>query len=390
MRAKNTIRITFAILAIAFFATPIAARVLGVTAEEFENRRFAQAPRASQGWDAFQQASRYLVDRMPLRAQAVRANTRIWTDVFAADPTYTRDTALADDQALPFAGSIERDGNDVRIDENGVGLRGGPTTTSTGRGGWLYVPMEFSVACDDTPSDDVSLQRWARLAQAIRADGHKTALLVAPHKASVYPEHLPRKYPHDDCALEAKERFWRTLSRDGPAVGVFELRSELLRLKRHAGDGLFQRKDMHWTTLGAITLVDAALDAVGGGVRLEANEIVDRGAVSYTGDLSVAGGRPETDTRNEYGIVRAPEATRVPGRTLVVCDSFAYKWMRLFRPYFENVRYVSWYNPADVIADAIDRADTVILEADEILFKVQAAKDELATEVRRKLAAGRP
>jgi alginate O-acetyltransferase complex protein AlgJ len=388
MSRTNTIRITFAILAIAFFATPIGLRAVGVTAEEFENRRLADAPKAAQGWDAFQQTSRYLVDRMPLRAQAVRANTRIWTDVFGDDAPYARDTALAKDQALPFAGRIEHAGDDTAGGQEIRGLRDGPATASSGRSGWLYIPLEFSVACDESIPNDLVLRRWAKLVRAVGTDGRKTAMFVAPDKGSVYPEHLPEKYPDDHCALAAKERFWRLLSSAGPALGVFELRSELLRLKSYAGDGLFQRKDSHWSTLGALSLVRAALEKIGGGVRLKPSEIVDRGTVSYVGNLTVVDGRGETDTRQEYGIRRAPDAPLVPGRTLIVGDSFAYKWMRLFRPYFENLREVSWYKGASRIAEEIRQADTVIIESEEISTKTQAGDNEVVEQLIRDLHAG--
>jgi alginate O-acetyltransferase complex protein AlgJ len=384
MPRSTATRTLFALVAIAFFATPVVLIAAGVTAERFENRRLADTPRLSQRWEAFQQAAAYLTDRMPLRAQAVRANTRIWQDVFGAEPLYLRDSASPDEQALPFAGNIERYGRDVETDA-GNPLRG-PATARAGRGGWLYIPQEFSFACEQELPDRVLIERWGRLVDAIRADGHETAMFVVPHKASVYPEHLPDEYPYDHCALDAKRRLWRALERDGPAHGMRELRSELLQLKPDAGDDLFQRTDMHWTTLGALVLVDAALEAVGGDVRLALSEVVDRGSVTYTGDLSVVGGDPEEDGRAEYGIVREPGAERVPGRTLIVCDSFAYQWMRLFRPYFEHVRYVSWYEGAENIAAAIRRSDRVIVEADEVLLRAQAQSDEDVPAVTRLLS----
>jgi hypothetical protein len=388
MSRANGIRLLVAVLAVGFFAAPIAARVVGVEAEQFENRRFAEAPRLSQGWDAFQQATRFLVDRMPLRAQAVRTNTTIWADVFGSDPRYGGETALAADQALPFAGAIEDDDRNVRVNEDGGALQG-PATAKTGREGWLYLSEEFEQACDDTVSNELVLQRWGRLIQGFRNAGYPTELFVAPYKASVYPEHLAAEYPYDHCALKEKERFWRLLAREGPGLGIRELRSPLVRLKANAGDGLFMRTDTHWTTLGALVMVDAALDSLGEGVELEPSEIVDRGPVRYRGNLSQAGASSESAVRDEYGIERHPDAPRVPGRTLLICDSFAYLWMRLFRPYFEDVRYISWVEDEHKIARAIRRSDTVILEATEVLMKVQARDGEKALSVPRALAEGR-
>ena len=67
MKRSTYIRVAFAVLAIGFFAAPIILRGVGVTATAFENRRLADAPQLSQGWDGFQQTSRFLTDRLPLR-----------------------------------------------------------------------------------------------------------------------------------------------------------------------------------------------------------------------------------------------------------------------------------------------------------------------------------
>lgn len=374
MSRANTLRLLFAILATCFFAAPIALRVAGVTAEQFENRRLADPPRVGQGWEAFQQTSRYLTDHMPLRADAVRLNTRIWTDLFGTDPRYTGQTALADDQALPFAGDIERDP---------LAERRPQVNTRSGRGGWLYLNLEFSTMCTGSVTDGQVVRRWADLVERIRAEGHKAAMFVAPNKSSVYPEHLPEKYPYDRCAPRRKEQFWRAIDREGPALGVFGLRDDLLRLKQDTEQDLFQRQDYHWTTLGATTLVDGVLDFIGGDVRLERGDIVSRGAVSYTGDLSVVGGRSSADQRIEYDIVRPADAPRIPGRTLLVCDSFAYRWMRLFKPYFESVRYVSVRDDEKKIVDEIRDSDTVIVVANELLVKAQAERGEQVTELLR-------
>jgi hypothetical protein len=368
MNRAHLARIAFALLAIAFFITPIAARGLGITAEAFENRTFAEAPKLSQGWDAFQQATRFLIDRMPLRAQAVRANTRIWTDIFDTDPRYNQDDATASDRALPFARTSERTDDDVRFAAGGDPI--GAATAESGRGGWLFIDSEFEHACANRPPNDVVLRRWAKIVGAIRDSGRAAVMLVPPSKSSVYPEYLPDEHPYDHCALRGKERFWRLLSDEGPKRGIFELRSELVRLKANAGDGLFQRKDSHWSTLGALTLVKAALEHVGDGVRMRPSDIAYRGEVSYLGDLAVVAGRSDRDLRAEYGIDRSPGAPRVPGRTLLICDSFAGEWLRLFKPYFEDVEmHVLTGNAVPETVAAIKRSDTVILESVETLFR---------------------
>ncbi len=377
MATGKTIRIAFAFLAIGFFATPIAARLTGVEAEQFENRRLAVAPEPSQGWDAFQQTSRYLTDHMPLREQAVRLNTTVWRDVFGTDPRYDGQPTLTDDQALPFAGSIERDPLAKRA--------AGAARAQSGKGGWAYVEEEFEYDCISTQESRAVLQRWARVVQAIRDEGHDSAMVLTPSKGSIYPEHLPDSYTNDHCSPAGKRRFWKVVTDEGPALGVSELRNELVRLKERAGNGLFQRTDSHWTTLGATTLVTSALDAIGGDVELKRSEIVSRDSVSYTGDLSIVGGSQKTDTRAEFAIVRERDAPRVPGKTLLVCDSFAYLWLRLFKPYFDDIHYISLRESPSEIAAEVERADTVIVEANEILAKAQGKPGKQAPAIVRAL-----
>ena len=359
----------FAAIAVAFFTAPVVAGVLGVEAERIENRRFASGPRLSQGWDAFGQTTRYFTDRMPLRAQAIRANTLIWTDVFGTDPAYARQQSLAADEALPFAGAIEENARAKPRRDGGVS---GQATASGGRRGWLFLTDELRQACDTTPSDDVILQRWGELVQALRARDLGTTLFVTPHKSSIYPEYLPDKYPFDHCALPRKEEFWNTVSNDGPPLDIQELRTTVLGLKKRAGDELFELLDTHWTTLAALSLVDATLAAVGDDIRVERSEVVRQGEVSYTGDLSVLRGNPKGLTHAEYGIRRARGAPRIPGRTLLICDSFAYRWIRLFEPYFEYISYAEVYSSPEAILEDIAEADRVIIEANELTMRTMA------------------
>lgn len=379
MIRTRAIRTLVALVAIGFFAAPITARVAGVKPEAFENRRFAEAPRLAQGWSAFQQATQFLIDRMPLRAQAVRLNGEIWRGAFGTDPLASRGRTLGEDRALPFAGTTEQQG---AVGAGAVAGVDAPVSASTGRSGWFFLDEELEYACDRAPNRPI-LRRWGRILGAIAASGRPAVMLVPPAKASVYPEYLPEEYPFDHCALEAKERFWKLLADEGPNHRVIELRSDLLRLKEHAGDLLFQRKDSHWSTLGALTLVKAALKAVGDGVRLEPDEIVRRGSVSYLGDLAVVGGQGDRDQRMEYAIERSPGAPRVPGRTLLICDSFAGEWMRLLRPYFEDIHCITLSAEGLVgTMREIRRADRVVFESMELFWKGDDSR-ELAEELRR-------
>jgi alginate O-acetyltransferase complex protein AlgJ len=375
MSRKTAIRLLFAVLAIAFFATPVALRALGVTAEAFENRRFAESPKLSQGWDAFEQTTRFLVDRMPLRAQAVRANTRIWTDVFGTTPRYGSQSTLAGDAALPFAGTTEQD----------QAARPAAADTAAqvlaGRDDWLFLTGEQDRSCEPFLPFAQALGRWRALIASIRGKGARVLLVVPPDKGSVYPEHLPQ-FAGKACALRGKRTLWRMLRRQDGRSRVVGLRDVLLRRKRTFGDDLYARKDSHWSTLGSLALVRAVLRRVGGSptartmpvVKVRAGEVVDPGRAEYVGDLTRLLGAPETDTQARREIRREPTAPRVPGRTVLVGDSYSDAPVPQLTPYFDDLRVLSWVNtPAREVARAVARADTVLLETVEREFTYRAA-----------------
>ena len=359
MNPKHATRILFAILAIAFFATPIAARMLGITAQSFENRRFAQPPKPSQGWNAFQQTTQYLIDRMPLRAQAVQANTHIWENILNTTPRYNQQTQLGDDQALPFAGTAEGD----------AGTGQGPTTAAqvlSGRDGWLYLAGEQQNACTPPLPFDETLRRWAELVEAVRASGRRAVLIVAPDKASVYPEHLPDEFPSEDCARQGKDDFWGLYEAIGPGLGVVPLRQRLLRAKQRERELVYLRKDSHWNAIGSLEMVREVLDRFGGDrVRVGPRD-VKRSVGTYQGDLTTLLGAPETDTRPDRIVAPVAGSARIPGRSLLVGDSFGALVFPQLTPYFAELRSAPWVGTLrERLLDEIAAAETVVFETVE-------------------------
>jgi alginate O-acetyltransferase complex protein AlgJ len=394
MTRTTAIRIAFAALAVAFFAAPIGARMLGITAEAFENRKFAEAPKLSQRWNAFQQTGAFLTDRMPLRAQAVRANTRIWQDVFGATPRYGSQSSLAGDQALPFAPAGDGQPADQQPGQPGqpVELTAEQKAAQVlpGKDGWLYVAEEQRRSCAPYLPFGDAFDRWDALLDQIRAKGKRAILVIPPDKSSIYPEHLD-DVPDGDCAARGKAELAALLERAGGRAGILELRRELLRRKRTAGDDLYTRKDSHWTTLGSLALVDAVLDRLGDGVVRRRDEVVNPGRAEYTGDLTLLLGASEKDTYAQRAIRRRDGAPRILGRTLVVGDSYFNAPNEQLAPYLEDFLFLSWVdNPIPQIAAEIEAADTVILETVEREFTWRAADFALVPPLRKALRTARP
>jgi alginate O-acetyltransferase complex protein AlgJ len=364
MSRNHKIRLGFALLAIAFFATPIAARMIGITAESFENRPFATAPKPSQGWDAFAQTTQFLVDRMPLRKQAVEANTRIWTDVFNTTPRYGGPQQAAAEGPLP-AGAPADDGQLSRAEEAAQVLRG--------RDGWLFVHAELNASCAPPLPLPAALAQWRRLLTAIRSERTRAVLVVAPDKGTIYPERLP-DLPEGACVEAGKRKLWELLERVERPEGLMALRDDLRRLKRGAGDDLYARKDSHWTTVGSLALTRAVVEGLGNGrVAVRPGDVEDPGPTEYTGDLTNLLGAPETDMQEQRTIARDRDAPRIPGRTLLIGDSYSQGPVPQLVHYFEDLRILTWQAPAPELARGIRAADTVVLETVEREFAFRAA-----------------
>jgi alginate O-acetyltransferase complex protein AlgJ len=353
----------FAVIALAFFATPVALRAVGVTATSFENRRFAAAPKPSQGWDFFQQTTRFLTDRLPLREQAVRANNSLWRTFFGTSPRYGAATA---DGALPFAGQPPP--ATARKDKQ-------PTPeVIEGRHGWLFLKGELERACKPLLGFRQALARWRELVAVVRAAGKRAVMLVPPDKGSIYGEELPPGQL-TDCGRSAKRRFWTVLANAPQSWGVRQLEGEVVRRKRGSKIPLYSKTDSHWNTLGSLTLVRAVLDALGRGVTLKRGEVVPQGSSAFVGDLTVLRGDRTTEKRPLHTIRRAPGAQRVSGRTLFMYDSFGDAPLPLLKLYFRHLSVLPWVGPTDAQrADAIAHADTVIFESTEREFGFRASE----------------
>lgn len=382
--SARALRTLFAIVAVAFFATPVALRAVGITARPFENRRLAEAPSLSQGWDAFDQATRFLTDRMPLREEAVRADSYISRRIFDTTPRYAaRGAAARADRALPFAGAQQGDGA-----AGAGGAAGQATRVDEGKDGWLYLADEFTAACSPTVPIERALGAWRRLVSIVRASGRRAVVLVAPDKGSVYPEHVSLGPRTSACARRGKERLWTLLERAPRSDGVIALRRALLSRKRRSRGLLYSRTDSHWNQRGATTLVEAALRYVGGGVEVARGEIVERGNVTFTGDLTTLLGDPQTETGPRRDVRRSTAAPRVPGRTAYVLDSFGDIVNPQLIPYLEQFRRVPWDTPPRQLLDAIAGADSVIFQVVERDFTVlPSAGGELSPAFLRGLRA---
>lgn len=284
----------------------------------------------------FPQAKSFFTDRMPLREQAVTANREISEKMFGTVPS---EVSADHDYALH------------------------------GKDGWLYLGNALDLECADEQEESPrqATAAWLALQRTLRDRGKQTLVVVPPDKSTIYPEHLPSVYPAKDCAPSGSARLWSELEgvRD---PGFVPLRQPLLKAKRDEQQPVYRRKDSHWTSVGESYMVREILKALGGPAQMVRSDL-HYVPGTYTGDLTQMDQDPTTDTSSEVQVVRPPDAPRVPGRTVIVGDSFALVHLDVLRPYFEDLKIVLWWwGDPKAYAAAIEQADTVILESVERLY----------------------
>jgi hypothetical protein len=361
-------RTFFAIAALLFFCAPVGLRLVGVKAEPFENRRLAEAPELSAGWDVFDQATRFFVDRLPLREQAVRANSWVALHVFDTTPDTGGRTAGGSTarDALPFgepdaaAKPGAEEGERVKLDRLGV-------TVLRGRDGWLYLQEELSWSCVPPRQTARELRRYERLVSLIRASGRDVVFTLAPNKSTVYPEYLPETAPDQACAAPGRTALWDAVE-GSTRPEILGLRQAMLAGKAPPPEHSYTINDSHWGSKGAVLGVAAVLEALGTEAQVADGDIVrERGQVA--GDLSQLLGAPEEHDTPLWRIERGPAAPVIPGRTLLVYDSYGVVMEPPLRAYARELATQAWFfAERDDLVEAIAAADTVVLEAVERHF----------------------
>jgi hypothetical protein len=347
MPASRLVRWTVAGVSCALLAAPGVARLLGHPGAPIENRAPAAFTGLDDGWDSFAALGRYVNDRLPLRARAVRADAWIDQHVFGEDPA--------------FGG-----GSSPRV--------------VTGSNGVLFINDALTEACAPNATPDVSASRLAALAAVIAESGRELVTMVAPDKSTIHPELLPPDLATRACFDAYTERFWAEL--DGAAIpGFVNLRDLLIARSTTTRELLYLRKDSHWDPAGSLVAVERAVDAFAPGLWDPA-AVQYQGLYDYTGDLTGLLGAPAVDQAPSYGVVRpqitevsveviddlegganrrfvnaGPDGSLIPGRTLFLLDSYGLAALPQVVPYFEDLTIVNIndFEPerfAQLIADA--------------------------------------
>lgn len=342
-------------LFILLISVPAVSALLGARSESFENRPLAPLPRwSAQSWldaDAYGKLSDWLSDALPLRSPAIAFDA--WLDfvVFGDSPN---------------------------------------ANVLVGRDGELFLRDELVAPCTPAAAADAVLARVGAFARLLTARGVDVYLMISPDKASLYPDRLPAyAQAMNRCVSENRRELRRRLAEPTRFTNV-DLWTPLER-EVEAGHRVFPKLGRHWDQRSAMVQARVLVETIQPGLWQE-RFVVPDGSIERPAELPARFmnldlpqrverfrvERPGVEVRADR--FRVPEATDVPvehytatsrnlplipGRTLVVQDSFMMKSAQAVADYAEDVRFVHWSvlrrNP-EATAEFFAAADRVILQ----------------------------
>ncbi|MBW3659228.1 MAG: hypothetical protein KY457_11360 [Actinobacteria bacterium] len=318
--------------AIAFLlliALPPIAYAFGVRPPAAENRTPTSPPAvggvAALEPDALAQLTDHLIDALPGRDAAIRADAWLDLVVFGASPS-----------------------EDVLI----------------GADDWLFLRPTVDARCRSDAEVLAMGAELERAADLVARTGRELHTLIAPDKATMYPDRLPALLPDSDCGQRFGEQIRRLLEHD-PPLGYVPFWSRLEDLRDRAGEPIYFAADTHWRTEGSAVMVEAIVDTFDDSLfdtavprRLE--------PTPFQGDLTLLTGLPRTEVEaplvlERPGItwesarrrdvpevgpgvpgldasrLRATGGEVVPGRVTMLHDSFAYMTPPQLGPFFAEL-----------------------------------------------------
>jgi len=355
-----------ACIGFAVLAAPTVAYSFGIRATPNQNRATTDFDDLRVGWDSLSTLGDFIDDRLPLRSAATDLDSWIDRRVFDEEPA--------------FGG-------------------GASPRVIHGDQGRLFLYDDVTAACSSLATANEDLGRLIRFTDTIVASGRPVTIAVAPNKTTVYSDLLPDEFPGRDCLLEYSNELWTYFdSHSGESTWV-DLRSELVDARSETLEPLYLPLDSHWNTLGATVASRAIVESIQPGVW-DDSEIVDLEVGEYSGDLTrllgestidetarVAVDRPglisQTEEVRDSGDINQIDRTRrhsgegvalIPGRTLILMDSFGVYAIEQLSPWFEEITFFHLnINDADLVAQRIDDADRVVIISAERLTTARFA-----------------
>ena len=252
---------------------------------------------------------------------------------------------------------------------------------------WLFIREELQPPCPRAPAQQVAALE--RAAAAFGQRGIEFRFVLVPDKHTIYPEKLPTSNPFPPSCVDTN-RAELDLAM-APLEGVMIDPTAALQAARAAPatSEVFYDEDTHWTPMGAAITVGELVRSFGSGlwsaedvqVSGRTRRVLDTPAllglprVAVTPKVVI---RPEVvqrwvdvalpvaagNTREIFRITSTGSGRLLPGRTLIVYDSYFAIDQQMVAPYFADS---TWVHYADMqahpeLAPLLGPFDRVIVE----------------------------
>lgn len=254
-----------------------------------------------------------------------------------------------------------------------------------GRGEDLFFGPDFDLACAlGGPRFLRAAKELARVADVIERSGRTVVWTMAPNKSAPLRGRLiPAQFPHGKCdrkGLAAQTRTLRTLQHPT----YLSMVKPLAKSKRQ----VYWRTDPHWSTVGGAVFAKSLAQRLDPKIakiqRSSYGTETGIGALNLLRDLEIEetlerafpatkvqvtprpGPHPWSgypDSTYDHSWTTAPARKTIPGRTLIIGDSFGLYALESLRPLFRDGRWMWFAHVAlqDVVK-AVKQSDTVVLE----------------------------
>lgn len=220
-----------------FFCAPLASYALGAKPQKIENRPLTDFPNPDQGWSFFTQLTSWATDHLVFRQEAIDAINWLSRTLFREPPQL--DNGPTQNEPVAPPGSKPQ------------GTVNYPKVIH-GKQNWLYLGAEVSSHCAQAQPLSTTFRQLARLNQILRKSGRRLLVLIAPDKATLFPDHLPDNYIGERCHQAVKRKFWNKVA---SVPYIIDIRDELRTRSRELGHPLYAPKDAHWLDAGAIVAI---------------------------------------------------------------------------------------------------------------------------------------
>ena len=302
--------------------------------------------------------------------------------------------AAMKDLAVRIDGEIDR----VVFRESASAGSGSPRVIE-GRAGVAFIADAFNEACNPHIQTEQLIDRMRMLSSVIEKTGRKFNLIVSPDKSTILSDFLPSEFELRKCFQAYNEIFWNSLQAS-ELRGFINLRTKLLEARTSSRELLFKMRDTHWDNAGGSIAAKALINTLEPGIW-EDKSIKFTGLIDESGDLDVLTGKSKISSVPTYTLVRpdvsedksdlgstngpgdvrrfrfrSEKSPLIPGRTLIMGDSFSEAAEPFYLSYFEDVTLMrlSDFSPANFL-EQIKLADRVIFWSIERSFPYRVAYD---------------